>query len=356
MRMAHSFCRRLTNSYRFNQVNGKLHYQPCCWVLHNSPITDQQSLINARHKITSEVESNTSKNCHECLQREKTNFRKSGRLETLDYIPEDAEPGVAYTLEFQLDTTCNAACAMCGPHFSSLWQKQNNITLLEDSTIQQMHVQAMSMIDIDKVTLIRFLGGEPLLTRSHIDIIKLVPNPSTVTLIYVTNGSIFPSNEVLELWSKFKRIVIAVSIDGIDEQFSYIRWPLKWERVSENFLDIAQALPNINMSINYTVNPMNAGYVGEFEEWVKTTEQSANIKIIKTFSPCYGAWATSNMPQSLFDKLLTMYPSDHSVIGIINSFPPSGKHSVLVNNMNTLDTVRKLDWQQTFSKVAHHFK
>jgi molybdenum cofactor biosynthesis enzyme MoaA len=354
--MAHSFCRRLTNAYRFNHIEGKLHYQPCCWVPFNIPITNKNSLESAQHKIIDLVEKNSDRTCYECLQREKTNFRLSGRIAALEYIPEDAEPGEAYQLEFQIDTTCNAACAMCGPHLSSLWQKQNNVTVLKDSIIQQMHTQVFSMIEVDKVSMIRFLGGEPLLTNSHFDIIKSIPDPSTVTIAYVTNGSIYPDDEVLKLWSKFKKVMIAVSIDGIDDQFSYIRWPLKWSWVSSNFVKLALALPNISMSINYTVNPMNASYIVDFEEWLDSTQTEFNIKVKKTFSACFGDWSIERAPQSLRSELIEQCSSDHPLIGILKSFSEELEYNTLVNNMNNLDQLRNLNWRQTFSKVAHHFK
>lgn len=355
--MSNSFCKNISNTYRFNHNNQSiLHYQPCCWVPFNEPISNKESLVNAQQHISKEILKNTNRNCNECIQREKTNYRISGRLDADRYIPTDAVDGDAYILEFQLDTECNAACSICGPQFSSLWQKQLNIPLSKKETTQLMHQQINKLVSLDKVKQIKFFGGEPLLTESHLAILNQVPYPDQCDLMYSTNGSIFPSDDVIKVWKKFKKIKLSLSIDDIKERFEYIRWPLKWSRVESNLINIAQNISNIELRIHCTVNPINARYILELEQWITTIQHENNIKIEYSYSPCFGTWGIASTPPGLRDDLLMQYPSDHPVIGILNSFSQQDNaYQLLLNNMEELDNTRKLDWRKTFPLVTKYF-
>lgn len=355
--MANKFCRNISNTYRFNRNNqSELYYKPCCWVPHNKLITNAQSLVDAQREIAQDILKNPRVNCIECINRERTNFRKSGRRTALDDIPEDAVDGDPYILELQLDTNCNAACSICGPHFSSLWQKQLKIVPLEDTKINELHDQLINLISFDLIKKIKFFGGEPLLTESHLKVLDYVTNPLDCELLYSTNGSIFPNKKILSVWEKFKKVNLSFSIDAIQDQFEYIRWPLKWSRVESNLINVAQQLSNIEVQVHCTVNPMNVLYITELEQWIDQIQKTHNINIGYSFSQCYGVWGIDAMPPGLMTKILNQYPSDHPIIGIIKSVNQSiGKYKDLQQDMDKLDITRKLDWKKTFQDVAGYF-
>jgi hypothetical protein len=51
---------------------------------------------------------------------------------------------------------------------------------------------------------------------------------------------------IIELWKKCKSVQINVSVDGIDEHFNYLRWPLQWSQVRDNIRFILdQQLQNL---------------------------------------------------------------------------------------------------------------
>jgi molybdenum cofactor biosynthesis enzyme MoaA len=298
---------------------------------------------------------NNKKDCNECHQREKTGFRESGRQLGLRYIPEHAVDGDPYILEFQIDTKCNAACSICGPHFSDLWQKQLGIDNLKNNVDQ--FDQLLSTINFDKVTLIKFFGGEPLLTDTHLNILQLIKHPKNTELLYSTNGSIFPSDEVIDIWKKFKEVRLSFSIDAIEKQFEYVRWPLKWSRVESNLISVAKSLPNIKVGIHCTINPMTVFYIRNLMSWLENIQQTENISLYHSFSPCFGTWGIDAIPKTLSKELFEIYPDTHSVIGILKSFPPApDKYKKLIKNMDGLDNTRQLNWRETFSDVVKYFE
>lgn len=356
--MANKFCRNISNSYRFNRNNkSELYYQPCCWVPNNYLITDKQSLIDAQTNMAPEIFKNVKANCDECFKRERTDYRISGRQEALNYIPADAIDGDPYVLEFQLDTNCNAACSICGPQFSSLWQKQLNIVPIKDATFKELHHQIINLISFDNVKQIKFFGGEPLLTDSHLTILEQVPNPAECEIMYSTNGSIFPNEKVLAVWRKFKKVKLSFSIDAIKDRFEYIRWPLKWSRVESNLINVAQTLSTIEVRLHCTVNPMNVLYVNELEQWIHDVQKTHNINIIHTFSPCFGVWGIDAVPPGLTEKISDQYPADHPVIKMLSAFKQvDEKYKYLLEDMINLDQSRNLNWRTTFPDTINYFK
>ena len=130
--------------------------------------------------------------------------------------------------EFQIDDECNAACLMCGGYNSTTWQKyQNNSEKSGLTSIQitnnsrekflQKFENIKKHFKFSSARHITFLGGEPLLSNSHLEILGHImqeANPSEISLFYVTNGSIRPSAKVLDVWKQFKKVEVAVSLDG----------------------------------------------------------------------------------------------------------------------------------------------
>ena len=54
-----------------------------------------------------------------------------------------------------------------------------------------------------------------------------------IEIHYNTNGTIYPE-EAEEIWSHFKHVEIAFSIDAIKDRFEYQRTEAKWDEVNLN--------------------------------------------------------------------------------------------------------------------------
>jgi len=342
--MAHDFCRRISNSYKFINTNGVLQYQPCCYVPPKGPVNSKKDLELIQESFVKDIKDNKEKHCNECLKRETFNYELSLRKKANQFIPEEANENDAYILEFQLDTTCNAACVICTPNLSSLWRKELGI-LKTEKKIDYKSV--LSLVNLTNLKQIKFVGGEPLLGNIHTDILKEIPYPEKVTVGYHTNGSIFPNNNVLDIWKKFKEVKVIVSIDGIDECFEYIRWPLKWEKVKNNIFKMLDQ--DLKIVINCTINPLNSFYFDNLEEWANTY----NIPI--SVSPCYGSWGIDATPTELRSVLIEKYGVDHNINRMLLANKESKhKKNLLIENLNYLDKKRNMSWKKIFHDVEKY--
>jgi hypothetical protein len=354
-KMANEFCRKLSNSFRFLEKDGNIVYQPCCWILPSStPIEHKIQLTSVRRQFTKNVLADTEKNCHECLGREQNQYGVSHRQVAKTSIPEDAVDGDMYHIAVQIDLTCNAACTICGPHSSSLWQKQNNPNAkLKNYSLQ--YQKLISFTNFDKLTRLDFVGGEPLLSEHNVDFLKRVTTPSNVEVFYNTNGSILPDSELIELWSTFKQVDLAFSIDGMNQQFDYIRWPLSWKKVEHNMLHYDNILKDkLGFYIQFTANPMNIFYFKELETWhsKRSWPSRSNEFSGLQVSPCFGVWGIDATPLKLRQHIEDKFGTDHIITRLLKSHPEvPGKFQKLVENMEMLDQKRNISYKDTFAEV-----
>lgn len=83
----------------------------------------------------------------------------------------------------------------------------------------------------DTVTKVLFLGGEPLSTKRHLELLKLIKDPTKVDVVYNTNAMYMPDKENEAIWAKFKSVMFIVSIDGVGKVAESVRSGTKWMHV-----------------------------------------------------------------------------------------------------------------------------
>jgi len=158
---------------------------------------------------------------------------------------------------------CNLACVLCDPLASTRWQYEINL-----QKKQQKNEVDMDSFDFTNVDSVTFGGGEPVLNKVTLPILKKISN-STPVLIHL-NGTILPSQELLNECSKFNQITFSFSIDDIEEQFEFLRYPAKWDKVVKNILWLRDnCAPNVKFGFNTVVSVLNKSTYTRVEEWGK---------------------------------------------------------------------------------------
>lgn len=303
--------------------------------------------------------------CRQCKQLEDSG-QQSLRQTWKHWVDPNDSTYDAYTIDIRLDTHCNAACVMCSPDSSSLWDDEiqslagNKKTInLDHGTIDQNIDKIYDHVDLDKVRYIKFFGGEPLYTRTHIKFIERLPNPQNITLHYTTNASIYPSDHVKKLWEKFKVIIFAASIDGIESQFDYLRWPLKWHTVSDNLIRLRDNSHNVMFRIEFTANLLNALYYDRVEQWV-AHNLACNFGGDMTeinIHPCeHSSFNLRDTPLLLREIIKTRYGSDHKLYKLINQYPNIPNLTRFNHFVDKWDTHRNISWKTCFPDIVDYLK
>lgn len=208
--------------------------------------------------------------------------------------------------ELDLGNKCNLKCRMCGPFSSSLAEKEVNTNQKQYPEIREYYglqgdnshdmkldnwvdvVDIKSMVEPHLDSLLEFylIGGEPLIIEEHNTLIRWlvdIGKAKDITLFYNTNG-IKAGDQFLELWKEFRHVQLAVSIDGFGKDYEYIRYPAKWEKIENNFIDIGK-YQNINRSISATVQNLTMQSLPELIKFADS--QSVDITYITVDWPLF---------------------------------------------------------------------
>lgn len=357
--MPNSTCRLLSNGYKFDyHSNGTLRLRPCCLFsdsveidIHND---DNEQIEKYRDRI-SQLDSYQHDGCNQCNFFEKNNLRKTWRQVSFDIVPDTTPVADAVYLEIQIDNVCNGGCIICGPQHSSYWQNQLDISIPIKSATRNSYIdRILKIVDIQKTRKILFLGGEPFLSDVDQQLLPLIQNPELVDIQYTTNSSIYPSQDRIEYWKKFKSVLINFSIDGIGDKFEYIRYPLKWNIVQHNMFRMREQLPNnVSFKINHTVNVLNLFYHDEFDRWQKTNfSHDKHGKEIKyTFNPAAGLLDPRCVTEEMRALVLEKFGVDSTPYRTIRNVCPS--NAAVINYLQQLDSKRKLDWRDVFREISN---
>lgn len=358
--MQNKFCKALSNAVSFRIPGDKniLTFNPCC--LFDNYLPFHPTFFN-RTKKQFEEATDFLPACSKCKLKEQTHgtsLRYISNMEIPDGIGNDI-----YKLEVVLDTTCNAACIQCNSDQSSLWRKEvadeskkKIMQIQPESQIDERIKQILSVVDINKVKVFHFWGGEPLVTDTHLKFLTKIEDPSSVVLKYTTNTSIFPKEDVLELWSKFKSVQLNLSMDGIEDRFHYIRYPLSWEKVTRNLQRFKTEAPsNINYHVNCCIIPLNVYYINELGDWISENFNEVNgRKVTYNFIRGESTLDVAKTPMALREAVWKKLPENHDVSNVLKELPVV-EHLNMLRYLDIWDRHRGLDWKKVFPDIVKYF-
>jgi len=365
--MTKKFCNYLTSQLRFEYDS----VSPCCWFLKKGNISNIDSYRKDLINIT-----DWTPDCNYCKRLEDQAImspRQNSLNDPASFgLTENSDEITA--LDIQIDADCNAACLICGPYNSVTWQKHNMgkvskstagkiFNIKNDRTVDRRIKTIKSIVDFSKIKKIVFLGGEPFKSDSHLEILKCVPDLSKIMISYVTNGSILPSAEVLEVIKQAKMVRLNISIDAIEEQFNYLRWPLQWKQVESNikFLENLK-WPNMALTFSHAVTPFNIFYYDKYVAWARETLTS-RLALTGFGNPfkSEGIINLSCIPPKLIDVLHSKYTGKmnslhnmNNITALIDQFDPIA-YKKFIEYITLEDQKRNLNWREVFPEISQYF-
>lgn len=177
------------------------------------------------------------------------------------------------SLDYSTTWACNLACIMCGPNNSSFWATELNLSkhdLIKIGKSSLSKNDFLLSVDAGNLKKLHFNGGEPLINSDHVSFLKKIidRNKNKLFVSYNTNGTIYPSDEVIDLWKNINLVKLFFSIDGTGDAYEYIRWPGKWKDTAGNILKMKSQLPsNVMFGFNVTVGCYNLLEIKEVWQW-----------------------------------------------------------------------------------------
>jgi hypothetical protein len=134
---------------------------------------------------------------------------------------------------------------------------------------------------IPNISQLYFAGGEPLMIKEHrkfLDEIIKRGYADKIMLRYNSNG-ILVNQDIIDVWSKFKQVRLAFSIDAHTDRNGYIRYPTNWSDVERSLKMLDDTPDNIHVHIACAVQVFNIKHIVDFAKW----KLAQNFKKINKF-------------------------------------------------------------------------
>lgn len=252
---------------------------PCCLIKNPFNVENiKQQMLNGIRPVECSV-------CWNIEERGKKSDRQL-KNEAFDFyankdikvIQQDCKKGNYSTQIVKLYTSnlCNATCATCNSNHSSAWA---SLTNAQNKKLKITNTP-FDRLDYSNIKMLTFVGGEPLYEKRNFGILQnlLSKGNSDCFVSLNTNGSVHLTDNQIDTLKSFKNLNICISIDGIQEKFEYIRFPLKWETLLKN-IDIFRK-NSIVINVSYTISNLNLLYYEETIEWFNKEGLSFNHNLV----------------------------------------------------------------------------
>jgi MoaA/NifB/PqqE/SkfB family radical SAM enzyme len=233
--------------------------------------------------------------CQRCWDEEaagRVSKRINSKIRLKEYVDaidfNNLDPNQLWFIDLKLGNICNLKCRICGSWSSSKWAKEE-IDYVPELENRKEHLAYKFLQDgawpresqvfwnnlktlLPNIRYFEFTGGEPFLIEQHFELLRYAVetgDSAHIEIHYNTNGTVFP--EQAELWSNFKHVEIAFSIDNTEKRFEYERYGADWDLVQTNIAKFTALRSNkISTQLCTTMNIQNVYYLPELCDWIST--------------------------------------------------------------------------------------
>jgi sulfatase maturation enzyme AslB (radical SAM superfamily) len=197
-----------------------------------------------------------------------------------------------------LDNICNSGCLTCDEnHSTKIGSLISKTYPIIDNTNRfwQLPVNRIVKLDIN--------GGEPSASKNYLSVLQNLP--LNVKEVRINTNCSIVIGEIENLIKRDVKVVVTVSLDGIEETHDYFRWPIKWDKFYNNLM-IYKNMSGIELNTWTTISALNIHNFTAIKEFV-TEHQMAhsyaflhypdpiNIKYVNTLTTPYKSLFPNNV-------------------------------------------------------------
>ena len=264
-------------------------------------------------------------------------------------------------LDLKLNNVCNLKCRICGAQASSTflkeYQEMFNIEVndgeywLSNKILGTQNEDVVNKWAADLVHL-EITGGEPMASPENIKILDLLVesgNSDKITILLNTNGTLYNTRLIKNL-IKFKKVILCLSVDDLDQRFEYERYPAKWNVIQNNikkYMSLKQQHSNLEIILCPTVSNFNVYYLPEYYKWANDLNIFIHFNILH-YEPNH---SIKNLPDSLKNIVYTRL--NYSVFDLVKNFlmlptEDTTLFQSFIKKTYELDKFRKQSFTNTF--------
>ena len=224
---------------------GNINKQPLAQILSNSTIRQiKQDLL----------ENKLIDNCRKCHIRSTGNEHFDLRnhynpmFQKFDIDYDNLDTFQLNAIDLHWDNTCNLKCVYCNPWQSSMIAAEQGIRF--EKPDQENINKIIDMIVQNQYNMreIYLSGGEPLLIKHNLKLLKSISNKDLPIRINSNITMAKQGNLVFQELSQFKNVLWTISAETQAEKFNYIRHGSDWKEVIDNLKNIKQLGHNLRLN------------------------------------------------------------------------------------------------------------
>lgn len=260
------------------------HILPCCIGNRDSLGPEYKDFTSFNSHYLKDIRrqllySQKPKACSVCWENEdkgqdSKRIKVNKQFEGWEYTTNGA--GYMYTLPQYYDlrpgNVCNLKCVMCNPRVSSKWIEDNHLAIEPYERTVKFSDKQIDEILLNAKTIkrLQLAGGEPFYMPSVKRLLQgLIDNKCSKNIdLQITTNLTIIDDTILQLLEHFRKIVITISMDGIEEVGEYIRFPLNWKTFNNNVDKLIQQ-KHIYTAVNVTKCQLNAEHIDTLLSWCK---------------------------------------------------------------------------------------
>jgi hypothetical protein len=352
---------------RYN--NDHIRVSPCCQATSSNESAEQFNFVSSptlsyfRDQFN---QGNKPPECKRCWTAEESGH-KSRRQSAIEFfnLPEVDTTVQLESIDHSATWACNMACIMCSPINSSLWAKEVGYKPKDLDKIGrrfQNDNNIINKLNVSRVKKIHYNGGEPFLNNHQLDLLKILEQTNVLNNLFIsynTNGSIFPDQEIIEYWKKARLVKLFFSIDAVGSAFEYIRWPGKWQEISNNIQLMKNTLPsNVMFGLNLTVGNYNILELQDLWTWfdqvLKTNREGDpsdfNWQLANNFNP---SEVKLEVKQQAIDQLQEI-PALAGIVNYLENSLESNINNQWITKLDVIDERRNTNWRQIL-KIGRYY-
>ena len=333
--------------------------------------------------------------CRKCYELESSGIKSmrqrdnQEQQETVGKVGTKEHQDVIYSFDFRAGNICNLGCVMCNPStsskldslftehgaksFSPKFQTLNDLGPIYDFKGWSKNDELIEPLleDIEQVTRLWLMGGEPLLNKSSFRLLDRLKDKGKDLELEISTNVTIMNDEILEKLKRFNTR-IKCSIDGTGSVLNYIRYPADGSEIEANLIKIIES--DIPFDVVYTVNVLNIFEIENFVYWLNGLGEKAgksislglaNIVIypdyldIRNLPSEVKVRATEELKALLsMQKGLRRVDFENGVYSVIDFLNQDGDFEVLKSGWKYLekfDEVRGLNWKNIVPQLEPYF-
>lgn len=242
----------------------------CCHQTGSLEMKDHGSITDLSHLegIREEMKSGKVPSlCHGCFQLEKENC-SSPRQDYIERFGNQNQDVKIRYLDVTFNNDCNLECIMCSPLYSYKLNKLYHKGLdLKHSPVWYTELSSELLQNIlPSLEVVTLTGGEPFVSKKILDFIALLAESEygpKITLRVFTNLTQI-SESLISLLKKFKKVELLLSIDSVNENYEFIRYPASWKKLTGNIeLLNKNRFPHLDVHLHAMLMCTNWNYIGD---------------------------------------------------------------------------------------------